>query len=50
MQYLNNGSQQVQSGWFNSCVNVDSSINVKKFIKSFKYNCKTSNCMGFNIF
>jgi hypothetical protein len=30
----------MHSKWFNSCVNVDSLRDVKKFITTFKYKCK----------
>jgi hypothetical protein len=37
--------------WFNSCANVDSLKDVKKFISTFKYKCKTLNCcVWFNIY
>jgi hypothetical protein len=32
--------QQVQSGWFDWCKNVDNSRNVKKNTKPYKYNYK----------
>ncbi len=32
-------------GWFDSCKNVNSSRNVKKITKPFKYNCKILSCM-----
>jgi hypothetical protein len=37
--------QQAQSGWFNSCKNVDNSKNVKIFIKRFICKCKILSCM-----
>ncbi len=46
MQCLNNGFNKFK---MNSCKDVDSSRNVKKFTKPFKYNCKILSCMCFGI-
>jgi len=43
MQHLSNGFNTLKvNEWFNSCIDVDSSNNVKIFIKPFKYNCKVA--------
>jgi hypothetical protein len=50
MQHLSNGFNTLKvNEWFNSCIDVDSSNNVKIFIKPFKYNCKTSSHICFSI-
>ncbi len=42
----------INSKWMilNSCKDVDSSKNVKKLTKPFKYNCKALSYMCFNMF
>jgi len=37
MQLMNSGFNNIQSEWFNSCANVNSLENAKKFINPFKY-------------
>ncbi len=37
MQFMNNGFNNIQSEWFNSCVNVNSSKDAKKITNLFKY-------------
>jgi hypothetical protein len=48
VQHLNSGFN-AQSGWFDSCKYVDSSINLKCFAKPFKYNYKIFSSMCFGI-
>jgi hypothetical protein len=47
MQVMNSGFNNIQSEWFNSCANVNSSRDVKKFIKPFKYKFEALNCYVF---
>jgi hypothetical protein len=51
MQLTSNGFNNIQSEWFNSCANVNSSTYVKKFINPFKYKCEAlSYYVCFNIY
>ncbi len=48
MQFMNN---KIQNEWFNSCANVNSSKDAKKFINPFKHECETLSCyVCFNIY
>jgi hypothetical protein len=41
----------IQSEWYNSYANVNSSIDVKKFTNPFKYTCEALSCYAcFNIY
>ncbi len=42
MQLVNNRFNAFKMNDFNSFTNINNIINVKKIIKPFKYNCKTS--------
>jgi hypothetical protein len=51
IQLIGNGFNNIQSEWFNSCANVNNSINVKFFINPFKYKCEALICyVCFNIY
>jgi hypothetical protein len=49
---MNSGFNNIQNEWYNSCANVNSSRDTKKFVnQSFKYKCETLNCyVCFNIY
>ncbi len=49
MQHLNSGFHKLKVNDSTHIKDVDSSKNLKKFIKPFKYNCKILNCTCFNI-
>jgi len=40
MQFMNNGFDNIQNEWSNSCANVNSLRNAKKIINPFKYKCE----------
>jgi hypothetical protein len=51
MQLMNSGFNDIQNEWFNSCVNVNSSKDAKKFTNPFKYKCEALSCyVCFNIY
>jgi hypothetical protein len=51
MQFMSSGFNNIQSEWFNSSVNINSSEYVKIFINPFKYKCETlSYYVCFNIY
>jgi len=50
MQLMNTKFNNIQSEWFNSCVNVNDSKDAKKKTYTFKYKCEVLNCyVCFNI-
>jgi hypothetical protein len=44
MQFMNSGFNNIQSEWFNSCANVNSSKDAKQFTNPFIYKCETLSC------
>ncbi len=51
MQLMSNGFDNIQNEWFNSCANVNSLRNAKKFTNPFKYKCEAlSYYVCFNIY
>ncbi len=44
IQIMNNGFNNIQSEWFNSCANVNISKYAKTFTNVIKYKCEASNC------
>jgi hypothetical protein len=48
---MGSGFNNIQSEWFNSCANVNSSKDAKKITNPFKYKCEAlSCCVCFNIY
>jgi hypothetical protein len=51
IQLMNNGFNNIQSEWFNSCANVNNSKYANKIINLIKYKCEALNCyVCFNIY
>jgi len=51
IQFMSSGFNNIQSEWFNSCANVNSLRDAKKFTNSFKLKCETLHCyVYFNIY
>jgi hypothetical protein len=51
MQFMSDEFNNIQNEFFNSCANVNSSKDVKKFINPFKYKCEVLGCyLCFNIY
>jgi hypothetical protein len=51
IQFMSSEFNNIQNEWFNSCANVNSSRDAKKFTNPFKYKCEALNCyVCFNIY
>jgi hypothetical protein len=51
IQFMSSGFNNIQSEWFNSSVNVNSSRDAKKINNPFKFKCEALSCyVCFNIY